>query len=252
MLAERAIAEELMDADDLAPETYTRVVHDLAKVNTLTMARRPTLAFLAEVRSRRAQSMLSAATGRAPSGSKVHVRPAAMPLRILDVGYGDGDMLRTIHRWAIKNNLAATLVGIDLNPRSRAAAIDATPPAMAIDWRIGDYADLAGEGWDVVISSLVAHHMTHDQLVAFLRFMDREATAGWFVNDLHRHGFAWLGFPLLATLMRWHPIVRHDGQLSIARSYRPGEWPPILAEAGIAGAEVNRVFPFRLCVSKHR
>jgi len=226
MLATRATAEELMDADDLAPEIYARVVHDLAKVNTLTLARRPTVAFLSSLNAKR--------------------------LRILDVGYGDGDMLRTIHRWAMRNNIDATLTGIDLNPRSRAAALEATSPDMAIDWRTGDYADCAGEGWDVVISSLVAHHMTHDQLVAFLRYMEREAARGWFVNDLHRHGFAWLGYPLLATLMRWHPIVRHDGRLSIARSYRPSEWAPILAEAGISGTEVHRVFPFRLCVSKHR
>lgn len=226
MLATRAIAEELMDADDLAPETYARVVHDLAKVNTLTLARRPTLAFLSSLKAGR--------------------------LRILDVGFGDGDMLRAIHRWARKNAVDATLVGIDLNPRSRAAAIEATPHDMGIAWRTGDYADCAGEGWDVVISSLVAHHMTHDQLIGFLRFMDRESAAGWFVNDLHRHGFAYRGYPVLATLMRWHPIVRHDGQLSIARSYRPAEWTPMLAEAGIAGADVRRVFPFRLCVSKRR
>jgi hypothetical protein len=105
-----------------------------------------------------------------------------------------------------------------------------------------------------VISSLVAHHMTHDQLVAFLRFMEAEARIGWFVNDLHRHRVAHLGFPLLAGIMRWHPIVRHDGTLSIARSYRPAEWPPILAEAGIArdAARVVRTFPYRLCVERLR
>ena len=123
---------------------------------------------------------------------------------------------------------------------------------LAIDWRTGDYADQAGEPWDFVVSSLVAHHMTHDQLLAFLRFMDRHARRGWFINDLHRHGFASLGFPLLATLMRWHPIVRHDGQLSIARSYRPHEWPALVREAGIAPPRVFRVFPFRLCVEAIR
>jgi hypothetical protein len=52
--------------------------------------------------------------------------------------------------------------------------------------------------------------------------------------------------------MGWHRIVRLDGTTSIARSYRPGEWPPILAEAGIEGARVRRRFPFRLCVEKIR
>ena len=103
-----------------------------------------------------------------------------------------------------------------------------------------------------IISSLVAHHMTHAQLIAFLRFMEREAARGWLVNDLHRHRFAHRGFPILARLCGWHPIVRHDGTLSIARSYRPGEWPPILAEAGIDRARVYRAFPFRLCVERLR
>ena len=232
MLESRVIAEELMDADDLDATTYAAVVHDLAKVNTLTMARRPTIDFIKRIARRRDR--------------------ARGAIRILDVGFGDGDMLRRIARWAAGVGQDVDLVGIDLNPRSALAASEATAAALNIDYRTGDYADLAGEQWDVVISSLVAHHMTHAQLVGFIRFMDAEAGSGWFINDLHRHGFAFLGFPLLATIMRWHPIVRHDGQLSIARSYRPQEWPAILHEAGVEGAVVARKFPFRLCVSKIR
>ena len=248
MLEARVIAEELMDADDLDAGTYAAVVHDLAKVNTLTMARRPTLAFLQEVFVARLRA-IAAAYDKIHGGVHTHYF-APVPLRILDVGFGDGDMLRRIARWGTSRKVTLDLVGIDLNPRSALAATEATPADMKIDYRTGDYAGLAGEGWDVILSSLVAHHMTHEQLVAFIRFMDAEAKAGWFINDLHRHGFAFLGFPLLATIMRWHPIVKHDGQLSIARSYRPAEWPAILAEAGVTGAQVTRRFPFRLCVSK--
>lgn len=224
-LAVRSQAEELMDADDLDAATYADVVGDLATVNTVTMARRPTLDFLA----------------RSTKGRK--------RFRLLDVGFGDGDMLRRIARWAEAKGIEADLVGVDLNPRSEQAA---RAHGGNIRYVTGDYADLADEPWDVIVSSLVAHHMTHDQLVAFLRFMEAHASAGWFVNDLHRHGFAHWGFPILATLARWHRIVRHDGTLSIARSYRPDEWPPILAEAGISQASVRRIFPFRLCVERLR
>jgi 2-polyprenyl-3-methyl-5-hydroxy-6-metoxy-1,4-benzoquinol methylase len=182
----------------------------------------------------------------------VRRRGPTKALRILDVGFGDGDMLRAIARWADKHGQPVELVGIDLNPRSAPAARAATPAGLSIDYRTGDYASLKGESWDVMLSSLVAHHMSDAQLVDFLRFMESESARGWFINDLHRHGFAWIGFPVLATLMQWHPIVRHDGRLSIARSYRPAEWPTILAEAGIQGAAVTRVFPFRLCVAKTR
>ncbi|MEO7688950.1 MAG: methyltransferase domain-containing protein [Sphingomonas sp.] len=226
-LATRAIAEELMDGENLDAATYADVVGDLAKVNVVTMAARPTLDFLAR-------------------GSK-----GMTSFRLLDVGFGDGDMLRRIARWAKRRGIAAELVGIDLNPRSQLAARAHTPDELAIRYVTGDYADLAGEGWDFIISSLVAHHMSHPQLVAFLRFMDAEARLGWLINDLHRHGFAHWGFPVLARLAAWHPIVRHDGTLSIARSYRPDEWPPILAEAGVS-ARVYRAFPFRLCVEALR
>jgi len=224
-LAVRSQAEELMDADDLDAATYADVVGDLATVNTVTMARRPTLNFLA----------------RATKGRK--------SFRLLDVGFGDGDMLRWIARWAKAKGIEAELVGVDLNPRSEQAA---RAHGGDIRYVTGDYADLAHEPWDVIVSSLVAHHMSHDQLIAFLRFMEGQASAGWFVNDLHRHGFAHWGFPVLATIARWHPIVCHDGTLSIARSYRPDEWPPLLAEAGITEAKVRRVFPFRLCVERLR
>jgi 2-polyprenyl-3-methyl-5-hydroxy-6-metoxy-1,4-benzoquinol methylase len=224
----RSHAEEAMDAPDLDPAIYAAVLRDLAQVNTVTMAARPTLAFLDRIAVR---------------GDR---------LKLLDVGFGDGDMLRRIARWAAKRGVVAELVGIDLNPRSEAIARADTPGTLPIRYRTGDYADLAGEGWDVIVSSLVAHHMTHAQLVAFVAFMEGEARRGWFVNDLHRHRFAHRGYPLLATLLRWHPIVRADGTLSIARSYVPDEWSPILAEAGVTQARVRRQFPFRLCVERRR
>lgn len=229
MLAERLIAEELMDGPDLDAATYRDVVHDLARVNRITLAYRPTLTFLERVVGNRQQFSL------------------------LDVGFGDGDMLRRIARWAETRGVEAKLVGVDLNPRSEQAARSANTSGRAskrIAYITGDYADFADEGFDCIISSLVAHHMTHEELVAFLRFMDTEAALGWFVNDLHRHRIAHLFYPILAGLMRWHPIVRHDGKMSIARSYRPEEWAPLLAEAGVTDAKVKRYFPYRLCVEK--
>ena len=217
-----------MDDPALDAGTYHAVLHDLAKVNRTTFAYRPTLDFLSRALGGRTR------------------------FRLLDVGFGDGDMLRQIAKWSRRRGIAAELTGIDLNPRSVAAAHASTRPGDPIRYLAGDYADQAGQGWDFVASSLVAHHMSREQLVAFVRFMDRESGAGWFVNDLHRHGFAYLSFPLLAGAMGWHRIVRLDGKTSIARSYRPGEWPAILAEAGVAGAEIRRKFPFRLCVEKIR
>ncbi len=228
MLAERRITRELMDDAALPEAIYRAVLADLARVNTATMAARPTLAFLDEALAGRDEFAL------------------------LDVGFGHGDMLRRIARWAMARNKRARLVGVDLDPRSLAIATQATDPAIPITYVTGDYADFAGQGFDCVVSSLVTHHMEPDEIDRFLRFMEQEAARGWLVNDLHRHTLSYLGYPVLARLMGVHPIVRQDGQTSIARAFRPGEWQAMLADAGIRSARVERFFPFRLCVTRIR
>ena len=70
----RSLAPEQMDAADLPEAVYARVLADLDRVNRVTLAARPTLRFL----------------DRAVTG----------PFRLLDVGYGDGGMLRRIAAWA--------------------------------------------------------------------------------------------------------------------------------------------------------
>lgn len=228
MLTERLETEELMDDPALPEPVYRKVLSDLAKVNRVTMAYRPTLEFLAERLS------------------------GVSSFTLLDVGFGQGDMLRKISEWAKRHGIEAKLVGVDLNPRSEIAARAATEPGQPITYITGDYADLMSEKWDFIVSSLVAHHMSREELLLFLQVMESEARKGWFVNDLHRHAFSYLGYPLLAQLAGWHRIVRMDGQTSIARAFRPSEWHSLLEEAGVRHARVERKFPFRLCVSRAR
>ena len=227
-LAKRSHANELMDDPALDTATYHAVLADLARVNRLTFAYLPTLDFLRRAVGRKARFTL------------------------LDVGFGDGDMLRAIARWARRRGIAAELTGIDLNVRSRTAAEASTPANAPIRYLSGDYAQLAGRGFDCVISSLVAHHMSGPELTAFLHFMEREAAVGWFINDLHRHRFAYQTWPLLASAMSWHRIVRLDGRTSIARGFRPAEWHALLAREGLDAAQVRRWFPFRLCIERLR
>jgi 2-polyprenyl-3-methyl-5-hydroxy-6-metoxy-1,4-benzoquinol methylase len=225
-LAARVREDEQMDDASLGAREYEAVLNDLERVNFWTFAARPTLDFLA----------------RATKGMK--------RFSLLDVGFGQGDMLRRIARWARKRGIEAELAGVDLNAKSETVASAATPAGMAIDYRTGDYRDQGR--FDFIVSSLVTHHMSDEELLAFLRHMESGSERGWLVNDLHRRLFPYLGFPILARLLGVHRIVREDGQLSIARSFRPAEWTAILAEAGIepGAARIRRHFPFRLCVER--
>lgn len=229
-LRERSTAGELMDTDCTDEADYAACLADLAQVNTLTIARRPTLAFL-----RRAMRQV----------------PQDEPVRVFDVAFGHGDMLRSVARWAARRGRIVQLAGIDLNPDAAATA-RAASPGLVLDLATGDVlASTPAPPPDYIISSLFTHHLDRWQLVAFLRWMEDHAVRGWFINDLERNIAAYHGFRLLGWAMRWHRFVRHDGAVSVARSFRPADWRALLTEAGVPG-RVQRRFPFRLCVTRLR
>ncbi|MET1755479.1 methyltransferase domain-containing protein [Novosphingobium sp. RD2P27] len=231
-LRQRSMAPELMDGDDVTLEAFSACVTDLAQVNTVTLARGPTLAFVK----------------RAIRGMGPNARPI-----ILDVGFGAGDMLRSIATMLRRKRRKARLIGIDLNWRSEAVARATTDADLGIEWHTGDaYAWPEKDAPDLVISSLVTHHMDDAEVVRFLAWMESTAQRGWFVNDLHRHALAWHGFTAVAALARWHPFVRHDGPLSVARSFRRADWERLLSQAGVKEAKVRWRFPFRYCVERQR
>ena len=85
-----------------------------------------------------------------------------------------------------------------------------------------------------------------------MTWMERLARRGWFISDLHRHPVPYHLFRLLARAARWHRFVRHDGPVSIARSFRPEDWRTLAQAAGLdpAELEIRWHVPFRLTVGR--
>jgi SAM-dependent methyltransferase len=226
-LAVRSAELERMDDPALSAADFQLALHNIARVNRWTLAARPTLAFLER------------AVGTRPS------------FRLLDVGCGEGDLLRAVFKWARARGIVADLIGVDRDPRSEGAARAATPEGMSIRFVTGDYAAIPGP-FDCIVSNCVAHHMSEVELCRFISFMECSALRGWFINDLHRRRLAQLLYRGLASLMRVHPIVINDGLVSIARSFRGEDWWRILGKARLPHGDPRllRAFPFRLCVER--
>jgi 2-polyprenyl-3-methyl-5-hydroxy-6-metoxy-1,4-benzoquinol methylase len=228
-LSRRSTQAEVMDDETTNPEDYARCLADLETLNRLTLTHRPTLRWL------------DAATRGIPAGAVVSV---------LDIASGHGDLLRAIDRWAKRRGLRPRLTGIDLNRRSGVAAAAATPADVEIAWVQGNVFDYEPQPRpDFIVSSQFTHHLDDDQVVAFLRWLEGHAMRGWYVADLHRHAIPYYGFRLLARLAGWHRIVRYDGTVSIARSFRRADWQRLIAAAGVP-AEVHWHMAFRLCVGR--
>jgi hypothetical protein len=94
--------------------------------------------------------------------------------------------------------------------------------------------------------------MSNDQIVQFIRWMEATSRRGWFINDLHRHPVAFYGFQALSTVAGWHPFVRHDGPVSVARAFQRPDWERLLGEAGVPRDQITLDWrlPFRLCVGR--
>ena len=205
-----------MDAELTEYEDYRRCLADLARVNRLTLTHRATLAWLRR-------------------------QAAALPaFSLLDVACGHGDFLRAVRRWARRAGKQATLVGLDLNPWSARAAREATAPEDEIAYVTADVFDFRPEAkFDFIVSSQFLHHLTDQEAASFLAWQEAHAARGWYVSDLHRHALAYFGFPVLATAARWHELVRWDGRVSIARSFRPAELRALAAAAGLRTEDVT-------------
>lgn len=226
-LSARGAEAEWMDDAGQTESAFRAALRDLEFLNRVTFGYRPTLNWL---------DALVARTG-------------ATTLSVLDVGAGGGDTLRAIARWGARRGIALELTGLDRSPAALAAARHMGTPGQ---WITTDVFDLPPEArFDVVISSLFAHHLNDAELVRFLRWMQTHATQGWMINDIHRHAISWCGLWAGTRLLRLDPMVVHDSTVSVARAFKRDDWRRLAREAGVA-ARVEWQMPFRWAVSSER
>jgi SAM-dependent methyltransferase len=220
---------ELMDGD-CSYEDFRGCLGSLEQINRWLLGYRPTLAWL-----NRLQPGLS---------DRVH---------IVDVGCGGGDLLRQIAGWARRRGIAVQLTGIDLNPFAARAAAESTARELGIEWVTGDALEYRPEKpVDIVVSSLMAHHLEDEGVVALLRWMEATAQVGWFINDLERSEWSCRLFGWVERIAMWHRFVRHDGPVSFRRAFSKEDWERLLGAAKVPQkvVSVKHWWPGRLCVGR--
>lgn len=104
--------------------------------------------------------------------------------------------------------------------------------------------------FDYVTCALFFHHLTDDRIIGALQSFDRLATRGMVVNDLVRSRRAFLWTWLFTR--PFHPILHHDGPLSIRRALKPDEMQHLASAAGLPWLTVQRHFGHRMTLAGQR
>ena len=170
---------------------------------------------------------------------------------ILDLGAGSGELLRVAATWARQTNRQLSAVGLELNERMAESILEESEQFVEISSVRGDALKLPFDNaqFDYVMCSLFTHHLLDEQVVQVLREMSRVAKRRIFVIDLHRHPVAYLLYTTLGKIVLHNRLLRHDGALSILRSFKRDELLELAQRAGLRDISVERHFPYRLVLS---
>ncbi|MDQ6737335.1 MAG: methyltransferase domain-containing protein [Gemmatimonadota bacterium] len=173
---------------------------------------------------------------------------AQLPERatLLDVGTGMGDVAAAAARAALADGLRLDTIGLDLAVvLSRRATNSVTLSVCGSGLQL----PFADASVDLVMCSQTLHHFRGEEETLLLREMNRVARVAVVVSDLRRSWIAAGGFWAASFPLRFHPVTRHDGMLSVLRGYTPCELADAVETAVGVKPLVNSRIGFRLTTS---
>ena len=150
-------------------------------------------------------------------------KPKQFPIRIIDIGCGNGDMLRALSDYGIKNGLNFSLIGIDANNFTveYAKKLSITYPNISYECK-DIFEDLTIE-CDIMLCTLTLHHFKDKEIINLLSNIKQQAKVGIVINDLHRSALAYYLFKALCFVFNLNEMSREDGLISILRGFKKGD-----------------------------
>jgi ubiquinone/menaquinone biosynthesis C-methylase UbiE len=108
---------------------------------------------------------------------------------------------------------------------------------------------LASKSVDIAICSQTLHHFESHDAIVVLRELDRVARERVIVSDIRRSWLAAAGIWLASYPLRFHPVSRHDGVVSVLRGFTPGELRLLVRNATHQTPVARRRLGFRTTAS---
>lgn len=221
----RRRGHEILDDPSHDPALAERSLQDVALANRLFGGRR---AILREV---------GLVLDETPSVS------IGAPLTLLDIGTGLGDIPAAAAAMAARRGRTLVTLGLELAPALARAAQQRCSSVLAADALA---LPLADHSVDIITCSQVLHHFEDESAIRLLRECTRVARRAVIIGDLRRSWLAVAGLWLSSFALRFHPVSRHDGVVSILRGYTRAELTALTERATGGSASVRHALGWRL------
>ncbi|WP_025740492.1 methyltransferase domain-containing protein [Aquimarina pacifica] len=222
----RSNEAELMDDPAIEEEALKTALSDISRVNRLLGGNRITIRTVVNM---------------------IHRIPESKKIVLLDLGCGDGEMIRAIAETCRKNKKNIELIGVDLNNKSLQYAKKLSKGYPEISYQQQDILEMnaATFSCDIIICTLTLHHLTDTGIEKVMKKCTDLATLGVIINDLHRSKLAYYLFKIFSFFFIKGAIAKNDGLISIKRGFKKQELIKYAKNIGVQEYKINWKWAFR-------
>lgn len=196
---DRSTQSEAMDSPNMDPLLLKKVYADINMVNKVLYGFSITIKAIEKIMKKHPSTSYS----------------------ILDMGCGDGSMLREVALYFKNKAVVLELLGIDINYKSIELAKEASKDYPNIQFKVCDILDLDEPGLqcDILLCTLTMHHFKSSEIPIFLDRFTKLSRLAVIINDLHRSKASYYLFILFSLIFIKTDIAKQDGLISIKRSF---------------------------------
>lgn len=216
----RLRGEEILDGENVDPRVMTQSISDVAKANALFGGVRAVL-------------------------GEIDVAVPSLPrdATLLDVATGVGDIPLAATKHLRRRGINLATFGLDASEALAAVGRNVLTATVRGD---GLRLPFASGSVDIVATSQFLHHMLPDEADILIREMNRVARVRVIISDIRRSWVAAGGLWALSFPLRFHPVTRHDGVVSVMRGFTTSELSGIVSQAMGFPIEATRRRGFRV------
>ncbi|MBA3645505.1 MAG: methyltransferase domain-containing protein [Gemmatimonadaceae bacterium] len=216
----RIRGEEILDGENVDPRVMTQSISDVAKANALF-------------------------GGVSAVLSEIDIAIPSLPrdASLLDVATGVGDIPLAATKHLRRHGIGLATFGLDA---SEALAVVGRQILTATIRGDALRLPFATNSVDIVTTSQFLHHMLPDEASILIREMNRVARVRVIISDIRRSWVAAGGLWAVSFPLRFHPVSRHDGVVSVMRGFTAAELSGIVSDAMGVPIAAKRRHGFRV------